>query len=175
MRASDPNSGWNDTRTADSTHIQRWLDQSQDEDQQKYEFQTSVSSKRFVLNQAEQLVAKKKKAGLQPIYHYPILSKSTTSQSMGSLPQVSAVGQGIDEIWLGTPTGCPFSFSAPWGEEWVKTGDTINMSREASTGTTTYTRTETWQGTIDADINFYSIIPFDHNNLSACRWEFGRV
>lgn len=38
MRASDPNSGWNDHRTADSVHIQRWLDQSQDEDQNKYQF-----------------------------------------------------------------------------------------------------------------------------------------
>lgn len=132
----------------------------------------------YTLNKAERLVAKKKMAGLQPVLHYPILTKSTTSQTKGTLPSVANCGADIDKITT-LPSGCPFSFAAPFGYgtdwDWIKTGDTINMSRDKTTGTTTYTRTEVWNGALSADVNFYGTQAFNHNSLNTCRWKFGAV
>ena len=49
------------------------------------------------------------------------------------------------------------------------------MSRDRVTGKTTTTRTYTFQGAIDPDINFYGVVPFAHNNLTNCRWKFGAL
>lgn len=178
----DPNSGDQDiTGTADSIHIQQFLDQPPEEMhlQGKWNYKSSVNSEVFTLNHAERLIAKKKMAGIQPIYHYPLVTKTVTYQT-DTLPTLTGVGELVDCIRLGQPVGCPFTFdnSSPWAgqnAEWIELGDTVNMTRDRTTGITTTTRTWTWMGTIDADINFYSVIPFNHNNLENCRWEFGSL
>lgn len=76
------------------------------------------------------------------------------------------------------PSGCPFTFAQAFGYgtwQWIKTGDTINMSRDKTTGTTTFTRSETWNGALSADVNFYGRTAFNHNNLEECRWKFGAI
>ena len=30
-------------------------------------------------------------------------------------------------------------------------------------------------GVVSADVNYYGNTPFDHGNLSACRWKLGAV
>lgn len=173
----DPNSGDADTAgTADSIHIQQFLDQNPDTMQQQgnWNYKSSVNSEVFTLNKAERLIAKKKMAGLQPIYHYPLVTRTLTYVTSG-LPTLTDVGDGIDEIFNAIGGTCPFTFEAPWGSKWIKIGDTIQMSRDRVTGKTTTTRTYTFQGAIDPDINFYGVVPFAHNNLTNCRWKFGAL
>lgn len=166
--------------TADSVHIQQYLDQSQDTAgaQTRFQYSSVADGQLYQLNYAEQLIAKKKLAGLQPVFHYPIVTKSKTSVKSDGLPSLSGCGAGIDVALSSLPAGCPFTFPAsPWGTawSWIKTGDTVNMSRDKASGTTTYTRTETWNGAVSPDVNFYGTGAFNHNNLEECRWKFGEL
>lgn len=169
---------WPITDTADAIHIQQYLSQSQDTagKQLDWQYTSTVPGQLYELNAAERLIAKKKMAGLQPIFHYPIVTKSITKIASG-LPSVSDCGSGLDTI-LTAIAGCPFTFAeAPDGTDWkfIMTGDVINMSRDKNTGATTYTQTWTWTGACQPDENFYGSTPFDHNQPETCRWKWGAM
>jgi hypothetical protein len=138
----------------------------------------------FALNNAESLVLQKTLADKTALYHYPVLTHVTTKVYDGSISSIvsttlkysDSLGENVDYLIEELPSSCPYRFSTTLGRpawQWIKTGD--DMQHVKTKDKISFQRTETYMGVISADINFYGSYPFDHSNLSACRWKIGEL
>ena len=161
--------------------------QSQSGDKSKFEYAPTTFREYFLtLNSAERLVAKKVIEGKNAIYHYPVLkhhqewNKKFASLS-ANIEFPNTLGEDIDHIVSidsAQLSGCPYKFPTEDGKQvwtWTKTGDTMTQTKDKATNTVTFTRDTVYWGTKDPDLNFYGNVEFDHQQLSACRWEIGKV
>ena len=118
------------------------------------------------------------------LYHYPVLTHVTTKVYDGSISSIvsttlkysDGLGENVDYLIEELPSSCPYTFSTTISRpawQWIKTGD--DMQHVKTKDKISFQRTETYMGVISADINFYGSEPFDHSNLSACRWKIGEL
>ena len=156
-------------------------------------FKNSVKDKEtYRLNVSETLILNKLNANKNAVYHYPIVTHSTvksgpfndTSSNLSSeiLKQPTKydddLGADLDTIVNELPKDCPYTFAIlesvgnkEW--QWVKIADDIDEQHTKTT--TSFTRREQWMGVVDPDVNFYSNVPFNRTDLSACRWIVGEL
>lgn len=174
------------TSTAWRKNIEDFF-QSQSGDKSKFEYApTSFREYYVTLNNAERLVAKKVIDGKNAIYHYPVLkhhqewNKEFNSLSDNiEFPYV--LGEDIDHIVSmdsAQLSSCPYSFPNKDGKPlwtWTKTGDTMTQTKDRATNTVIFARDTTYWGTKEPDENFYGNTSFNHDELSSCRWEIGKV
>ena len=175
------------TSTAWRKNIEDFF-QSQSGDKSKFEYASTTFREYYLtLNYAERLVAKKVIEGKNAIYHYPVLkhhqewNKSFSSLS-GKIDFPTTLGDDIDHIVdmnSAQLSSCPYKFPTKDGKDlwtWTKTGDTMTQTKDKATNTVTFARDTIYWGTKEPDYNFYGNTSFSHNeNLSACRWEIGKV
>lgn len=182
MTGPEPLSG-----TASRQHINYFIEAGKDKagysnQIQHYWYRTQDGD--FVLNNAEELVLQKVLQDRSALYHYPVLTHTTVKNFTSNLSNIlssnvrytDTLGEDIDHLVDGVPNGCPYSFpESQSGEswQWIKTGDDLQHVKTKER--ISFQRTETFMGVISADINFYGNVPFDHSNLSACRWKIGEV
>ena len=176
------------TSTAWRKNIEDFF-QSQSGDKSKFEYAATTFREYYLtLNEAERLVAKKVIEGKNAVYHYPVLkhhqewNKKFASLSVSlsaEFPQT--LGEDIDHI-VSTESaqlsGCPYKFPTEKGKPvwtWTKTGDTMTQTKDTATNTVTFARDTIYWGNKDPDINFYGNVKFNHQELSSCRWEIGKV
>lgn len=184
----DPASGsqLDPTATAWRKNIEDFF-QSQSGDKSKFEYApTSFREYYLTLNSAERLVAKKVIEGKNAVYHYPVLkhhqewNKKFASLSV-SMEFPNTLGEDIDHIVSmdsAQLSSCPYKFPTEDGKPvwtWTKTGDTMTQTKDKATNTVIFTRDTIYWGTKEPDENFYGNTPFNHNQLSSCRWEIGKV
>ena len=104
--------------------------------------------------------------GVNPIFHYPVVTRVQKGWRYASSISEFEVGDNLDTI--DTPSGCPFNLGN-W--EWVKIGSTFNcevdynFENNATTNNPVmaFTYQESWRGSLSADQNFYG----------SNKWEFG--
>lgn len=140
------------------------------------------------LNEAEELICNKALQDKSALWHYPVLTHTTvqdhyisnvSSVISGNTTYSEVIGDKIDYIVGGSaspsekPEGCPYTFPTTPRWIWVKTGD--DMQHVKTKRSVQFQRTETFMGVISADLNYYGDVAFNHNNLSACRWEVGEL
>lgn len=110
---------------------------------------------------------KKVATGVNPVFHKPIISKTTLWESTDPL-NVPAQSATVDRI--STPDVSILS-KVPWDYSWIYQGRTLTTSEktyftpEHSSGVTVYqvTFTDVWEGAREPDTDFYG----------ANAWEFG--
>lgn len=174
------------TSTAWRKNIEDFF-QSQSGDKSKFEYAPTTFREYFLtLNEAERLVAKKVIEGKNAVYHYPVLkhhqewNKKFASLS-ASVEFPNTLGEDIDHIVSmesAQLSSCPYKFPTENGKPvwtWTKTGDTMTQTKDKATNTVTFARDTIYWGTKDPDINFYGNVTFNHQELSSCRWEIGKV
>lgn len=174
------------TGYADRQHVDYFMQAGKDNcgfasGLQHYWYRTTDGD--FLLNDAEELVLKKTLTDTNALWHYPVLTHTTTqnhySQNVSSfissnVKYAPTVGEDVDHVVNGLPAGCPYNF--PSGDDawqWVKIGD--DMQHVKTRERISFTRTETFMGVISADPNYYGNTAFDHSNLEECRWKPGEV
>lgn len=175
--------------TASRQHINYFVEAGKDKsgysDQiQHYWYRTQDGD--FILNDAEGAVLQKVLQDKSALYHYPVLTHTTvqdhfvrtiSSVISNEIKYNYTIGDKIDHILSGdVPEGCPYKFPNTQNDtkwQWVKTGD--DMQHVKTKDKVSFQRTETFMGVVSADINYYGNTPFDHSNLSACRWKLGAV
>ena len=146
------------------------------------------SGNAYYLNEADEMVLKKTLQDRSALWHYPVLQhrwtedhyvSNVSSVISNDVKYSQVVGDKIDYIVGGSaspkdkPDGCPYDFPTDPKWMWVKTGDDMQHVKQKSK--ITFIRTETFMGVISADQNYYGDVPFDHSNLSACRWIPGEL
>lgn len=158
-------------------------------------FKNSVKDKEtYRLTVSEVLILQKLNANKNAVYHYPIVTHTTvksgpfndTSSNLSSDIETpkqptkydDALGGDLDTIVDELPKECPYEFAKlesvgnkEW--QWIKIADDIDEQHTRTT--TSFTRREQWMGVVDPDVNFYSNVPFDRTELSACRWVVGEL
>ena len=156
-------------------------------------FKNSIKDKEtYRLNVSEVLILQKINANKNAVYHYPIVTHTTlksgpfndTSSNLSSeTPKQptkydDALGGDLDTIVSELPKECPYTFAIlesvgnkEW--QWIKIADDIDEQHTKKT--TQFTRREQWMGVVDADVSFYSNVPFNRTELSACRWIVGEL
>ena len=161
--------------------------QSQSGDKKEFQYASTAFREYYLtLNNAERLVAKKVIEGKNAIYHYPVLkhhqewNKKFASLS-ANVEFPNTLGEDIDHI-VSTESAqlssCPYKFPTENGKPvwtWTKTGDTMTQTKDRATNTVTFARDTVYWGTKDPDLNFYGNVKFNHQQLSSCRWEIGKV
>lgn len=118
------------------------------------------------LTDSEFQIMKKIAAGVNPVFHKPIISKTTLWMSNQKL-NIPGGGQKIDTIQ--TPTA-DITSKVPWDYQWIYQGRTMTTTERTyftpqhSDGVTIYevTFTDTWEGARKPDPDFYG----------ADAWEF---
>ena len=94
---------------------------------------TSLSAGLYCLTQHEREIYQKVSDGVQPIFHYPVLTHQTSKYYTGELSSIKDktypddIGDEID-MKADPLKDCPYTFgNSPTGNpwEWIKTGDTM--------------------------------------------------
>lgn len=159
--------------TANRSNIEKFFDSKVDISAGTYIGDDNVTLR---LNDAELLISRKILESTNCQWHYPIITHNTSkSASLNALsvtyPPIYPGEVGGVDFTFSEVIGMPFSFDVNY--KWVKIDDSVNGYKDGMTFT--YKRSEKFMGVISADINYYGNTPFDHNNLSGCRWEAGRL
>lgn len=111
------------------------------------------------LTESEFQIMKKIATGVNPVFHKPIISKTTLWMSNQKL-NVPGGAQKIDTIQ--TPTA-DITSKVPWDYQWIYQGRTMTTTERTyftpqhSDGVTIYevTFTDTWEGAREPDTDFY--------------------
>lgn len=173
---------------ASREHIDLFLNGNDKGVAKKHRWYRDDSGNAWYLNDAENLIVDKSLEDKSALWHYPVLTHTTTLNHYSSnissvisnnITYDEVIGDKIDYIVGGSaepkdaPDGCPYEFPTEPKWIWIKTGD--DMSHTKTKGRVSFQRTETFMGVISADINYYGDVAFDHDNLSACRWAPGQL
>ena len=118
-----------------------------------------TSGQTYELTNAEKQIFDKVVAGVNPVFHKPIISKTVLWESNQKL-NIPTATQKIDTIQ--TPTA-DITSKVPWDYLWIYQGRTMTTSErtyftpEHDEGVTIYqvTYTDIWEGARDPDADFY--------------------
>ena len=166
-------------------HIMKFLDDKKSKTENGHRAYNDGTGQWRFLNDAEDLVCDKVVKNTNALYHYPVLVHQTvTTKPFDTVSGViddhtvyrSVIGLSVDyEVTSEDAelSGCPFEF--PERYTFVKQGDDITRQKSTNPPQVRFIRTQTYQGMLSADKNYYGHEDFDHDNLSGCRWKVASV
>lgn len=139
-------------------HIEMAITQNA-QNSENYPYKWGNSTNDFQLTEDEIAIWKKVAAGVNPVFHKPVISKTTLWESTDSL---NVPGQSTTVDRISTPDVSILS-KVPWDYSWIYQGRTLATSEktyftpEHSEGVTIYqvTFTDVWEGARDPDPDFY--------------------
>lgn len=107
-------------------------------------------------NEKEQEIYNYYTRGIQPVFHYPILTYTQTYEFplSESHPDFDVQQNLVDTKIQGEPFNCPFVLD---GWEWIHCGTEAQTRRYSSIAKSTFqiTKTTTWEGAVKIDEHFY--------------------
>lgn len=161
-------------KAAKRRHIEMALTQNaQDSDNNPYLWMNANGQ--YLLTDDEVKIWKKVATGVNPVFHKPIVTKTSVWKSnkkqnlpaaSGNIDQIGVPGGAIAQGWNGTFIYCGMSYTE---SEQTVTTIVVDQETQQPTGRTktvtiyTLTCVDTWEGALNPDMDFYGSDP----------WEFG--
>lgn len=122
----------------------------------------SAEVRRLCLSEKERQIYNYYVRGVQPVFHYPVITYTETWEYPLSAFDVVVVPTNSDLVdkkavmGQGELVDCPFEFAQEWQFLDCGTESSIRYSDTIDRSTVSVTLTHTWEGAVVIDENFYS-------------------
>ena len=157
-------------KIASRTAITNWMNQDQESQNLKLNYQSHIGVKPVKLNAAERNIVDKINVGkTNPVFHYPILTKTSTAeyplnQASEAMSAVKSRMEQPDVITGVTPPFYIPTYPGIQHWEWLCQGSNVSTVEDPRTKKVTVTVSTSYWGAAEWDVNFYGI---------QNRWQFG--